>query len=135
MSKKIEVLVVRPLEEPKVETIEDSLESYYKLIGCQYIEAVYPWEDNVAVVLDEEGKLNGQMPNRALRGSDGMIRDVLFGTFFICGLSGCEFDSITDEMSKKYSELFHSPEAFVKDRNGKVHRIVFDGSEPAIVIA
>lgn len=135
MSRKIEVLVVRPMEEPKVETIEDSLESYYKLIGCRHIEAIYPWEDNVAVVLDEEGKLDGQMPNRALKGSDGTIRDVLFGTFFICGISGCEFGSITDEMSKKYGELFRSPEAYMKDRHGKVHRIVFDGSEPAIVIA
>lgn len=53
MSRKIEVLVVRPMEEPKVETIEDSLESYYKLIGCRHIEAVYPWEDNVAVVLED----------------------------------------------------------------------------------
>lgn len=85
--------------------------------------------------MDEEGKLNGKMPNRALKGSDGKIYDVLFGTFFICGLSGCEFDSITEEMSKKYSDLFRSPEAFMKDRHGKVHRIVFDGSEPAIVIA
>ena len=132
MGKKIEVVVVRPMEKPVVRKIEDSLESYYKEIGCEYIEAVYPFDDPVVLVCDEDGK-SRQMPNRALK-RDGKIYDVVFGTFFICGIDGTEFADIPGDLKKKYMDMFKSPEAYLK--SGKnVYRVVMDGSEPAEIIA
>ena len=53
--------------------------------GC--IEAIYPYEDPVALVCNEEGKLEGLPLNRALRDEDGDIYDVVAGTFMVVGLT------------------------------------------------
>ena len=45
-----------------------------------YIEAIYPYEDPVALVCNEEGKLEGLPLNRAPRDEDGDIYDVVAGT-------------------------------------------------------
>jgi len=37
--------------------IEPKLQSYYKLIGCSYIEAAYPFKSRNHIYLDEEGFL------------------------------------------------------------------------------
>ena len=42
-----------------------------------YIEAIYPYEDPVALVCNEEGKLEGLPLNRALRDEDGDIYSFL----------------------------------------------------------
>ena len=42
-----------------------------------YIEAIYPCEDPVALVCNEEGKLEGLPLNRALRDEDGDIYSFL----------------------------------------------------------
>lgn len=129
--KEIEVIVVRPMEKPFIQKIENSLGGYYKAIGCDYIEAVYPFDDPVALVCDEEGKF-GQMPNRALK-MDGKVYDVVFGTFFICGAGGANFTSIPEKLKEKYMEMFQFPEAYIKNGE-KVLRVVIGGSEPAEVV-
>ena len=53
--------------------------------GC--IEAIYPYEDPVALICNEEGKLEGLPLNRALRDEDGDIYDVVAGTFLVVGLT------------------------------------------------
>ena len=42
--------------------IEPKLESYYKLIGCQYIEAAYPFKSENHLYVDEEGFLKPNPP-------------------------------------------------------------------------
>ena len=128
----IDVLVVRPMMKPEMVTIEASLNGYYELNDCEMIEAVYPFDDPVALVCDEEGKLTGRAPNRALK-QDGKIYDVIFGTFFICGIKGSDFSSLSEELAEKYTEMFRSPEMYL-NVEGKVMRIVMDGSEEATVI-
>ena len=41
------------------------------------IEVVYPFEDNVGLIVNEEGKINGLPLNRALRDEKGEIYDVI----------------------------------------------------------
>ena len=62
----MKVLVVEPEKEPYVKEISSGLSSLQKEVGG-FIEAVYPFEDPVAIICNEEGKLEGLPLNRALR--------------------------------------------------------------------
>ena len=100
-------------EEPYVKEIDSGLESLqHEVGGC--IEAIYPYEDPVALVCNEEGKLEGLPLNRALRDEDGDIYDVVAGTFMVVGLTDDSFGSLTVEQMQKFSDLFKVPEQFVK---------------------
>lgn len=130
---KIDVLMVRPLEEPEMAQIEDSLEGYYKATESDSVQAVYPFRDGVALVCDEEGKYR-QIPNRALK-HGGEVYDIVHGPFFLCGTEGDHFVSLPEDLREKYTELFRVPEFFFMMSDGRVMRVVSDGSEPAMVIA
>ena len=81
----MEVLLVEPGKEARIAEIGNDLKSLQAAVGG-YIEATYPFDDPVALVCNDEGKIM-QMPlNRALRGEDGRIYDAIAGPFFICGL-------------------------------------------------
>ena len=72
----IAVLIVEPGKEPYVKEIDSGLESLQHEVGG-YIEAIYPYEDPVALVCNEEDKLEGLPLNRALRDEDGDIYSFL----------------------------------------------------------
>ena len=120
------VLCVKPGEKPKRIEIENDLEALQRAVGG-YIEAVYPYEDPVALIVNEEGKLNGLPLNRALRDEDNDIYDIVAGTFLVVGLGESEFASLTPALMEKYEKLFHSPEAFL-NLNG--HLTVISMPEP-----
>jgi len=107
------VLKIMPGRKPERVSIPHTLESMQELVGgC--IQAIYPYEDPVAIVCNEEGKLMGMEPNRAVRDPDtNEITDIICGPFFICGLGEEDFCSLTEEQATKYSKLFHSPEVFL----------------------
>ena len=107
------VLEVMPGHRPRKIAVPHALEAWQRIVGG-YIQAIYPYEDPVAIVCNEEGKLMGMEPNRAVRDPDTHeIIDIICGTFFICGLSGEDFCSLTEAQITKYSNLFHSPEVFL----------------------
>ena len=120
------VLCVKPGEKPKRIEIESGLDALQRAVGG-YIEAVYPYEDPVALIVNEEGKLNGLPLNRALRDEDNDIYDIVAGTFLVVGLGESEFESLTPALMEKYEKLFHSPEAFI-NLNG--HLAVIPVPEP-----
>ena len=97
---------------PRIAEIEDTLESMQKVVGG-YIEAVYPYEEPVAVICNEEAKLEGLPLNRALRDADGDVYDVIAGTFFIAGLTEDNFGSVPEEYVDKFVALFANPEQFL----------------------
>ena len=78
------------------------------------IGASYPFEDPVAIVYNDDGKLMGLPLNRALRDENGEMYDAVAGTFLVVGLGEEDFASLTPEMARKYEQLFHQPEAFLK---------------------
>ena len=123
---KMTVLFVKPGEKPKRIEIESSLDALQRAVGG-YIEAVYPYEDPVALIVNEEGKLNGLPLNRALRDEDNDIYDIVAGNFLIVGLGKSEFTSLTPALMEKCEKLFHSPEAFL-NLNG--HLTVIPIPEP-----
>lgn len=103
------ILVVEPLKPPYLKTISGNLRSLQKEVGG-LIDATYPFEDRVAVVLNDEGKLNGLMPNRGLYNNEGNLYDIIAGTFLIVGLAEESFCSLSEEMAAKYMEKYKVPE-------------------------
>ena len=112
----ITVLIVEPGKEPYVKSISSDLKSLQREVGG-YIQTIYPWEDPVAIICNDEGKLNGLALNRALRDEDGHIHDVIAGTFIIAGLSDDNFASLSSKKIEKFSKFFELPEIFMKVDN------------------
>lgn len=107
------VLVVEPLKAAYLKTISGSLKSLQKEVGG-LIDATYPFEDRVAIVLNDEGKLNGLMPNRGLYNDDGNLYDIVAGTFLVVGLAEESFCSLNDEMAAKYMKKYKTPEMMIR---------------------
>ena len=118
---KLKVLMVEPQKEPYAAEIPAGLKGLQMAVGG-YIEAVYPYEDPVALVCNEEGKLMGLDLNRALRDENGHIYDVLAGTFLVVGLGDEDFASLPDDLMEKYAQKFHTPEEFFQVGNRLVVR-------------
>lgn len=122
----ITVLVVPPQDFPYVKEIDPGLKSLQNEVDG-WIEAVYPFEDQVAIICNEEGKMNGMAPNRALYDEDGQVYDIVAGQFLVVGLTEDNFGSLTEEQIKKFSDRFHSPEGFMRIGN---QILVFPIDEP-----
>ena len=117
--KTISVLLIQPEKYPKMIEIEDSLEAMQAVVGGD-IEEYMPFEDEVAIICNEEGKVNGLPLNRAVYDSNHQMIDIMAGDFFIAyaPISSEKFLSLPDEMAKKYSEKFRYPENFFRTENG-----------------
>ena len=111
--KTIDVLLVEPGQYPRLTSIGNDLHSLQKAVGGD-IEAIYPYDDPIAIVCAEEGKINGEPLNRAIRDEDNDIVDIIAGTFFVCGLGEEDFASLPKELQEKYEDKFHQPESFLK---------------------
>ena len=110
----MQVVVVEPKKKPVVQDIGSDLESMQKIVGG-YIEAVYPFEEPVALICNEEGKLRNLPLNRALRDNEGNVYDVISGTFFLCAAppDSDHFAGLTDQQAKTHMERFDRPEMFL----------------------
>lgn len=107
------ILRLCPGKKAEVITIPHTLEEMQKQVGG-YIQAIYPFEDPVAIICNEEGKLLGLEPNRAIRDPDtGELVDIICGPCFICGLGEDDFCSLTEEQIEYYSALYQNPEVFL----------------------
>lgn len=73
----IKVLKVKPHEHPEVYMLKNTLEAMQEAVGG-YIDIV-GLDDNVCILLNDEGKLIGLEGNRRI-GSD-----IIVGDFFVCG--------------------------------------------------
>lgn len=107
------VIACHPGKTAQVIEIDGSLESMQQFVGG-WIEAVYPFDDPVAIVCNEEGKINGLPLNRALYTEDGEMFDIISGSMLICGLGEENFASLQGELLEKYMEKYKHPEVFVK---------------------
>ena len=107
MNNTIKVLIVEPEKPPRVEEISHTLESLQHIVGG-YIEASYPFEDPVAIICNEEGKLLNLPWNRPLYDEYGRIYDIIAGTFMIAGLTKDDFCSLSEEMIEKYTAMFET---------------------------
>lgn len=114
MAEKIKVVLVEPNKKAIVTEIGATLEDMQAVVGG-LIQAMYPFEDEVALICNEEGKLLQLPANRGIR-MDGEedIFDIICGTFFIADCSGERFGSLSEEQIKKYQQKYLFPEKFIK---------------------
>ena len=134
---KIKVLLVEPEKYPKEIVIDDSLEAMQEVVGGD-IEEYMPFDDDVAIICNEEGKMRGLPLNRAVYVQDNDKKemvDIICGKFFICYAppESESFQSLPDDMMKKYKEQFKYPERFSKEVGGNPEEM-FNLSEQTIWI-
>ena len=117
----ITVLYLQVGKLPQTVSIDNSLEAMQQLVGG-YIEEYMPFDDEVALICNEEGKMNGSSLNRAVydEHSKEMI-EIIAGDFFIAyaPVGSENFKSLPKDLEKKYAEKFKYPERFYK-QNGQI---------------
>ena len=106
------VLQISPGQYPKQVEISDKLKALQQAVGGS-IGATYPFDDPVAIVYNDDGKLMGLPLNRALRDEHSEAYDIIAGTFLVVGLSEEDFASLTPELAEKFEKQFHQPESFI----------------------
>ena len=111
----MKVLMIEPGKKPRKAEIDGSLQGMQQVVGG-YIQAIYPFEDPVALICNEEGKILDLPFNRALRDEDGDIYDIVAGTFFLCSAppDSDSFEDLCDELIERYRQRFCYPEMFLK---------------------
>lgn len=112
-AKTIKALRVDPGKEPYVVELKTDLDSLQKAvsIGAEYQGLIeFVWlEDNVSLLLNEEGKLIGLEPNRRF------YDDILCGVFYVVAENDDgELISLTSEQQEHYSKLFYTPDVIDK---------------------
>ena len=118
-AEKISVLLIQPEKYQKMIEIEDSLEAMQRVVGSD-IEEYMPFDDEVAIICNDESKINGMPLNRAVYDSEHQMTDIIAGDFFICHtrIASEKFQSLPPDLVKKYSEQFRYPEQFVRTDKG-----------------
>ncbi len=118
-TEKISVILVEPGKYPKLVEIENTLEAMQALVEGD-IEEYMPFDDEVAIVCNEEGKMRGLPLNRAVYTDNKEIVDIIAGKFFICyaPIEAENFQSMPKELAHKYEEKFKYPERFYQTENG-----------------
>lgn len=116
---KISVILVEPGRYPKLIEIEDTLEAMQSLVEGD-IEEYMPFDDEVAIICNEEGKMRGLPLNRAVYVDNKEMVDIIAGKFFICyaPIESEKFLSIPKELARKYEEKFKYPERFSQTIDG-----------------
>ena len=103
----MKVLIVEPLKAPYAAEIDGRLESMQNIVGG-LIQVIYPFDDPVALVCNDEGKLLGLPLNRLITDGDGRAYDIIAGTFFLCAAptDSDSFDSLTEEQIEHYTAYY-----------------------------
>ena len=101
------VLVVEPGMAPYEKEVNGLKEMQATVGGL--ITVIYPYEEQVAIVSNDESILEGMPFNRSVEGGYGGI----FGTFFVCGLGEEDFGSLPPEQMERFKKKFHQAEILV----------------------
>lgn len=114
--KEIRVIKIEPHGTPEVITIENNIQTFYKIIGCSMVETII-LSDTAFIMIDEEGKLKSNpVGNRRFR------NDIIVGTMIIAGRIGSMTSSLSNEDIQRYTELFKEPEEItpeeIKEHSG-----------------
>ena len=102
LDKRIRCLLVEPHDLPKEIEIDNTLEAKQKIVGG-YIECAYlPNDEEVVIICNEEGKINGLKLNRDIG------HDIIAGPFLIVGddYENGGYKSLTSEQILNYKIRF-----------------------------
>ena len=101
----LKVVYVEPNKPAYTAEVEHTLDGEQRAVKGM-IECIYCHDDNTGVVGNEDAKLLGIEGNR--RFGDG--NSIIAGPFFVVGLEGDGFRSLTEEEQAKYLEKYAEPE-------------------------
>ena len=131
-SDKLKVLYIEPMKTPRIVEIDGDLGSMQNLVGG-YIEEYMPFEDEIAIVCNDEGKINGLEPNRGIFDKEGELQDIICGPFFICyaPVESEKYLPLPDNLRKKYEEMVRHPEIITRTETGdlKIRRLFLPGRD------
>ena len=122
----IRVVVCRPGERAEVTEIEENLRSMQAVVGG-LIQEFMPFHsesdpryDDIALIVNEEGKLMRMPPSRAIFDEEGHMHDVIAGPFFICyaPVESETFLSLPDDLAEEMRQKFDKPELFYRTDDG-----------------
>lgn len=113
---KITVVLLEPGKLARVAEIDSSFEGMQNAVKGN-IESAYYFDEDVCLICNDEGKINGMPLNRTVYGQDKEMLDIIAGTAFICGCSGENFSSLSKEQLTNYQEQFKYPERFFRGNN------------------
>ena len=102
MSKKekLRCILVKVFEQPKVIEIENNLSTLQKYVGG--LIDIVEIEEDVDIIINDEGKLLGLSPNLVLY----EFRDIIVGDFLVVGQENGETISLSEEKIEKYMKRF-----------------------------
>ena len=110
----MKVLIVEPGKRPIKADIDHTLHNLQQIVGG-YIQAIYPWDDPVALVCDEEGLLKQRDFNRYVA-----PEVAVFGTFFICGIDECDFSDLPNNLMLRFAQEYHNPQVLIRTPAGYI---------------
>ena len=110
----IKALMVEPLKEPKVVTMNADLDSLQKAVSIgaddQGLIEIISLGDGTCILCNEEGKLIGLDGNRRIG------NDIIAGVFYVIGENDeGELISLTDQQLEFYEKRFFFPEYYTKE--------------------
>ena len=106
---KIKVIILEHGKLARVAMITAALAAMREVVQGD-VEIIYPFEEDVCIVCNENGKISGLPMCRVLLDDDREIRDVICGPAFICSYTDEGFGSLNDEQLDKYLRQFRYPE-------------------------
>lgn len=106
------VLVVEPGTAPYEREINGLHEMQDTVGGL--ITAIYPYQEEVAIVCNDESILLGMGFNRSVPGGYGG----LFGPFFICGIDKSDFCSLSPAQMGRFKKEYHHAEILLGFQGG-----------------
>ena len=126
----INVIYVEPGKEARKIEMKDELTEMQNLVGGM-IEEHMPFEDEVAIICNDEGKMRGMPLNRGIEDEDGKLMDIIAGPFFIAyaPVESEKYLSMPKDLEEKYTEKFRQPEQFFKTADG-IKAVKYDPVEP-----
>lgn len=144
-AEKISVLLVEPGKYPRMIEMEDTLEAMQRVVGGD-IEEFMPYEDEIAIICNDESKLNGMPPNRAVYSEPeevemtygemkGRFRQAEREGRHICGYIVFTQDSFTEAYSEEQRTYVVSSnnKAFMEGMGGySIYASSLDGSDPCV---
>ena len=79
-----------------------------------------PFDDEVAVICNEEGKMKNLDLNRGIYDKNGKLLDIICGSFFLCyaPIESEKFLPLPANLRAKYEKMFKEPERFFLSEKG-----------------
>lgn len=106
------VLVVEPGYAPYEKEI-NGLKEMQETVGG-LITGIYPYQEEVTIVANDESILLGMDFNRSVPGGYGGI----FGPFFICGTKDGDYISLTPAQMERFKKEYHHAEILLGANRG-----------------